>query len=243
MHNKFLKGIASVLGAALVLGSVVMSAVPANTATSTKGSDGYETTYTLSELTSVSMSEGASADGQKLSYTGQYNQIFYAIPQEVMDAGLIGFKAASGTSGADFALKIVNDADLYTDIAVDYNNVSAYPVITADQRATANTIDFMNLAEGGANEITVTGAVFITENAVGGSSSDDTNTGSDDTNTGSDDTNTGADDTNTGSDNTNTDNAPKTGESMNGVLVVSVLGGLLLIAAGGMILTRQRKNR
>lgn len=238
MYNKLVKGIASVLGAALVLGSVVMSAVPANAATSTKGSDGYETTYTLAELTSVSMSDGASVDGQKLSYTGQYNQIFYAIPQEVIDAGLIGFKSASGTSGADFALKIVNDADLYTDIAVDYNNVSAYPVITADQRATANTIDFMNLAEGGANEITVTGAVFITENAVGGSSSDDNKTDDNKTDDSKTDDNK-TDDSKPADGN----NAPKTGESMNGVLVVSVLGGLLLIAAGGMILTRQRKNR
>ncbi len=228
MHNKFLKGIASVLGAALVLGSVVMSAVPANAATSTKGSDGYETTYTLAELTLVSKSDDASADGSKLSYTGQYNQIFYAIPQEVIDAGLIGFKPASGTSGSDFAIKIVNDGDLYTDIGVDYSG--AYVTITADQRATGNTIDFMNMLDG-ANELTVAGATFITDNAVGGSS--DANTGSDDKNTGDNKTD----------EKPANNNAPKTGDSMNGVLVVSVLGGLLLISAAGLFLTKQRKSR
>ena len=232
MYNKFLKGIASVLGAALVLGSVVMSAVPANAATSTKGSDGYETTYTLAELTFVSKSDDATVDGNKLSYTGQYNQIFFAIPQEVIDAGLIGFKPASGTSGSDFAIKIVNDADLYTDIGIDYGG--AYATITADQRAASNTIDFMNMLDG-ANAITVAGATFITEKAVGGS--DDANAGSGDTNTWSDDANTPAPAPSTGN------NAPKTGDSMNGVLVVSVLGGLLLISAAGLLLTRQRKSR
>ncbi len=248
MHNKFAKGIASVLGAALILGSVVMSAVPANAATSTKVGDNYETTYTLADFELINQADSATITGNKIEWTNHWGNIFYKIPQEVIDAGVKGFycKGTIEGAGSDVGvdLKIVNADDIWGTALVDkYTNTfdGAISEITADQQANATAFCIMSLGEeNDSMSATVENVIFITEKSVGG---DDSNTGSDKTDEPkNDDTKTDEpknDDTKTDDSN----NAPKTGESMNGMLVVSVLGGLLLITAGGMVLTRKRNNR
>ena len=245
MHNKFLKGIASVLGAALILGSVVMSAVPANAITTPNGAEGYETTYKLADLELIYAADTATITGNKIEWTNHWGNIFYKVPQEVMDAGLIGFYCKGTVNGNDGVdLKITNADDIWATALVDkYTGTfdGAISEITADQRATATAIAIMSLGEENESmSATVDNVIFITEKSIGGS--DSANTGSGDTNTGSDDANAGSDNANPPAASTG-NNAPKTGDSVNGVLVVSVLGGLLLISAAGLFLTRQRKSR
>ncbi len=249
MHNKFVKGIASVLGAALVLGSVVMSAVPANAVTSKQGSDGYETTWTAQELvhaedqTFEGVTIANAADGAvTVSFPGQWKQVFFNIPDGVMAAN---WKSVTfdidGSSynvkltdlkGTDGAMRgVVIDYNSANTIVNDMSYVDPYGGDPAPVEADLNQVlylDIMSTSES-ENSVTFKSVTIVTEKEVASVSSGNTNTGSDDANKGND-----APATPTG---------PKTGESMNGVLVVCVLGGLLLISVAGLFLTKQRKNR
>ena len=257
MHNKFVKGIASVLGAALVLGSVVVSAVPANAATSKKGSDGYETTYTAQELKLAEDMFGectvsnAANGAVSITLPSQYNQVFFNIPDGIVAANWKSVTIQTGDSDTGYTLKLTdkNGTDgAMRGVMADYpsaNYISrdaSYidpwggdPAATEADFDKVLFVDIMNGSEG-SNTVTLKSVTFVTEKEVAGVSGGSTDTGSDDANTGSDDAN------NTPAPSTG-NNAPKTGESMNLVLVVSVLGGLLLIAAAGMFLAKQRKSR
>lgn len=244
MYRKVAKGLASVLGAALVLGSLVMSAVPAQAATSKKGDNGYETTYTMKELTLIKKDDVVTADADgtsvSLSYGVDWSNAYYTIPAEVLSAGLKG-----GTCNIDstdnLVVKFVTDS--YSDVGdvavfgktVDLSNQDAAAIATVKNIGVAGQ---QNAA------FKLDSITFVTENEVALGSDDDANNGGDNVDIGGDDANSGNDtpaepEKKPADDN----NAPKTGDSMNSVLVVSVLGGLLLIAAGGMILTRQRRSR
>ncbi len=255
MHNKFLKGIASVLGAALVLGSVVMSAVPANAVTSKKGSDGYETTYTAQELkvaedkfgddvTIVNAADGAVT----ITLPSQWNQAFFEIPDGIVAANWKSVTIQTGDSDTGYTIKL-NDKNgnegAIRGVMADYpsqNYISrdaSYidpwggdPAATDADFDKIILIDFMNGSES-SNTVTFKSITFVTEKEVAGVSGGNTNSGSDDTNTGDNKTD----------EKPANNNAPKTGESMNGVLVVCVLGGLLLISVAGLFLTKQRRSR
>lgn len=239
MYRKLAKGIASVLGAALVLGSLI---VPAQAATSAKGDNGYETTYTMKELTLVTKDDvvTANADGTSvsLSYGVDWSNAYYAIPAEVLSAGLKG-----GTCNIDSTDNLV--VKFVTDSYADVGDVAVFgkTVDLTNQEASAiATVKNIGIAGQQNAAFKVDSITFVTENEV--------DLGGDDANSG-DNVDIGGDDANSGDDTpaepekkpADSGNAPKTGESMNGVLIVSVLGGLLLIAAGGMILTKQRKSR
>ena len=236
MYSKLVKGIASVLGAALVLGSVIASSFPANAATSKKGDNGYETTYTMKELTLVTKDDVVTIDADgtsvSLAYGVDWSNAYYAIPAEVLSAGLKG-GTCNINSTDNLVVKFVTDS--YGDVGdvaifgktVDLSNQDAAAIATVKNIGVAGQQN----ASFKLDSIT-----FVTENEVstgsagGDNASNDTPSG-DDANTGND-----APAASTGN------NAPKTGDSMNGVLVVSVLGSLLLISAAGLFLTKQRKR-
>ncbi len=233
MRSKLAKGIASVLGVALVLGSVIMSSVPANAATSKKGDNGYETTYTMNELTLVSKDDVVTADADgtsvSLAYGVDWSNAYYAIPAEVLSAGLKG-----GTCNIDSTNNLV--VKFVTDSYSDVGDVAVFgkTVDLTNQDASAiATVKNIGVAGQQNASFKLDSITFVTENEV--------STGS----AGGNDTPSG-DDANTGNDApaaSSGDSAPKTGDSVNGVLIVSVLGGLLLISAAGLFLTKQRKSR
>ena len=252
MHNKFVKGIASVLGAALVLGSVVVSAVPANAATSKKGSDGYETTYTAQELklaedkfgddvTIVNAANGAVT----ITLPSQWNQAFFEIPDGIVAANWKSVTVYTGDSDTGYTVKlndkngtdgairgVMADYPSANYIARDASYIDPWggdPAATEADFDKVILLDFMNGSES-SNTITFKSVTFVTEKEVAGVSDTNTNGGGFDVNIPVMEVPTG-------------NNAPKTGESMNLVLIVSVLGGLLLIAVVGMFLTKQRKSR
>lgn len=234
MQSKLAKGIASVLGAALVLGSVITSSVPANAATSKKGDNGYETTYTMNELTLVSKDDVVTADADgtsvSLAYGVDWSNAYYAIPAEVLSAGLKG-----GTCNIDSTNNLV--VKFVTDSYSDVGDVAVFgkTVDLTNQDASAiATVKNIGVAGQQNASFKLDSITFVTENEVSTGSAD-----------GNNDTPSG-DDANTGNDAPaapSGDSAPKTGDSVNGVLIVSVLGGLLLISAAGLFLTKQRKSR
>lgn len=229
MYNKIFKRVASVLGAALMLGCVVTSVIPAQAATSTKVGDNYETSYSLSDFELIYSADTATISGSQIEWTDRYGNIFYKIPQEVMDAGVVGFKC-TGTTTDTVDLKIANADDIWATALVDkYTDTfdGAVAEIDASQRASATAFCIMSCsAEAGtAMSATVNSVIFITANPVG--------------------------DVAAGGEEPKTEDAPeaaapsssKTGESLTTVYVVCALGGLLLIAAAGMFVTEQKKRR
>ena len=149
-----------------------------NTDTSTKTEKGYETAYTLADFGEpFYQADTATIDGNKIDWTNHWGNIFFKIPQEIMDAGLIGFYCTGtieGTEGVD--LKIANSDDLWGSALVDKYTTTfddAIAEITPDQRATANLFAIMSLgAEGESMSATVDSIIFITENAIGGGTED-----------------------------------------------------------------------
>lgn len=136
--------------------------------------------YTPDQLTKGYMHDTITVDGNKFTFGAQYNQLFYAIPKEVIDAGLVGFYYTGAATGK-FALKIVNSADVWNTIlsdkfydSYDAMNESNAVVIEADQRSSADMIDFMSNEEG--VTLTIDKIIFITENPVGGATSADPGT-------------------------------------------------------------------
>lgn len=236
MQSKLAKGIASVLGAALVLGSVITSSVPANAATSKKGDNGYETTYTMNELTLVSKDDVVTADADgtsvSLAYGVDWSNAYYAIPAEVLSAGLKG-GTCNISSTDNLVVKFVTDS--YSDVG-DVAVFGKTVDLTNQDASAIATVKNIGVAGQQNASFKLDSITFVTENEVStGSTGGDANSGTPSGN-----------DANTGSDTPTApagDSAPKTGDSVNGVLIVSVLGGLLLISAAGLFLTKQRKSR
>ena len=126
MHKKFSKGIAAVMSAALVLGSVVTGVVPANAATSVQAEDGlYETTYNMSELEiegNKSWGRPSNTEVQgtsvSLTFSGSWTAEFFTIPAEVRDAGLKGAKITYTEPNANIGIKLGGDHEFGWDILV-----------------------------------------------------------------------------------------------------------------------------
>lgn len=163
MHDKIRKGIAALLSAALVLCSMVTGIAPVQAAES--GGE-HETAYELADLELIDRAETATIDGNTISWTDQYGNVFYKIPQDVIDAGLIGFKC-TGTTSAQVDLKIVNGSDIWGEALVNTYTTSfdnAIARIDASQREEATVISIMSC--GGkdvAMQATIESIIFITD--------------------------------------------------------------------------------
>lgn len=120
MHKKLLKGIAAVMSAALVLGSVVTGVVPANAAvTSVQAESGlYETTYNMGDLNIANggYSANATVDGTSvvIDFTGEYGYggKYFEIPKAVLEAGFKGAKIKLAEPTDKIGMKCAGDHDL-----------------------------------------------------------------------------------------------------------------------------------
>lgn len=163
MHDKIKKGIAGLLSAALVLCSIATGTVPVQAAES--GGE-HETAYELADLELIYAAETATIDGNTISWTNQYGNVFYKIPQDVIDAGLIGFKC-TGTTSATVDLKIVNGNDIWGAALVDeyadsFDNAIAR--IDASMREEATAICIMSCGGAGVEmQATIENVIFITD--------------------------------------------------------------------------------
>lgn len=243
MHNKFIKGVASVLGAALVLGSVLVSAVPAEA----KTVNGNEVTYTASELQlSETMFgectvEDAGSGAVKITFPSQYNQVFFVIPEEVKAAGWQTAIVKTGDSDTGYTFKmtdengtdgsmrgVVADYPSANEIHKDASYIDPWGGDPAATEADLDKVVYVDIMNGSEGSLTVTlkSVTFTTDKAVAG---------------GSEESKT---------DDTAKEDAPaattttssKTGESATMVWVVCVLGGLLLMAGAGMFVTEKKRR-
>lgn len=136
MHKKLLKGIAAVMSAALVLGSVVTGVVPANAAvTSVQAESGlYETTYNMGDL-SIVENQGYNAEAKvdgtsvTMTFSGQWGARFFTIPAEVLAAGFKGARVTYTEPNANVGLKCGGDHEFGWDIlaAEGQTEISADP--------------------------------------------------------------------------------------------------------------------
>lgn len=193
MHKKFTKGIAAVMSAALVLGSVVTGVVPANAAvTSVQAESGlYETTYDMGDLSIIDgkgWNAEAKVDGTSvtMTFSGQWGVRYFDIPKEVLDAGFKGAKVTYAEENANVGLKCAGDHDLGWDILVaeGKTEILADPAKVGDGESgiryedyegqrTAEHIPFITaigLVQTGSDSCTVVAQTitFITDNAVEG---------------------------------------------------------------------------
>lgn len=193
MHKKFQKGIAAVMSAALVLGSVVTGVVPANAAvTSVQAESGlYETTYDMGDLSIVEgkgYNAEATVDGTSVSmnFTGQWGVRYFDIPKAVLDAGFKGAKVTYAEENANVGLKCAGDHEFNWDILVaeGKSEITADPDKVGDgesgtryenyegDRTAAHipSITAIGLVQTGADSCTVVAQTitFITDNAVEG---------------------------------------------------------------------------
>lgn len=193
MHKKFQKGIAAVMSAALVLGSVVTGVVPANAAvTSVQAESGlYETTYDMSDLSIVEgkgYNAEATVDGTSVSmnFTGQWGVRYFDIPKAVLAAGFKGAKVTYAEENANVGLKCAGDHEFNWDILVaeGKSEITADPDKVGDgesgtryenyegDRTAAHipSITAIGLVQTGADSCTVVAQTitFITDNAVEG---------------------------------------------------------------------------
>ncbi len=113
MWKKLKKWSAMLLAAFLVIGSVNYTGLVAEADTNSNS-----TTYTFAELTKVggwSNEATVDADGKiSISFTGQYAQIFWAVPADV-DATKLEKVTFDGLSGSDYGLKLLTQAGYDTD--------------------------------------------------------------------------------------------------------------------------------
>lgn len=148
---------------------------PGITHTSTQTENGYETAYTLPEFELIYQApDNVTITENKIEWTNQYGDIFYKIPQEIMDAGLIGFYC-KGTVDNKIDLKLANSDDLWHALENGYGDSfdDAIAEIAADQRASANAFGIMsNCGENESMSATVDSVIFITENAIAGGTTD-----------------------------------------------------------------------
>lgn len=147
---------------------------PGTTHTSTQTENGYETAYVLADFEIINKADSATISDNKIEWTNHWGTIFYKIPQEIMDAGLIGFYC-KGTVDNKIDLKFANADDIWNALVDKYADTfdGAIAEITADQRASANTFGIMsNCEENESMSATVDNVVFITENAIAGGTTD-----------------------------------------------------------------------
>ena len=191
MHKKFSKGIAAVMSAALVLGSVVTGVVPANAATSVQAEDGlYETTYNMGDLNIIDgkgYNATATVDGTSVSmtFTGQWGVKYFDIPKEVIDAGFKGAKVTYTEANPNVGLKCAGDHEYNWDILVAEGKaeITADPAKVGDGESGTRYEDYegqrtaehipsitaIGLVQTGADSCTVVAETitFLTDNAVG----------------------------------------------------------------------------
>lgn len=163
MHDKIKKGIAGLLSAALVLCSIATGTVPVQAAES--GGE-HEIAYELADLELLYKAESATIDGNTISWTDQYGNVFYKIPQDVIDAGLIGFKC-TGTNSAQVYIKIVNGNNIWKAPLAEKNPDSFDNVIVsidASMREDATAICIMSNGGAGVEmQATIESVIFITD--------------------------------------------------------------------------------
>ncbi len=170
MRKKLTKHLAFLMAALMILTSINPMTVSAASMQEVEG--GYASTYSLTELTNtMNWNASVTADGTDttIAYTGNYQQAFFAIPAEVLAAGVTKFSVgfAAGSSAADLALKFANaNGD---ELSVGYRTDSL--AAPADFSTSEACIDFMSLAED-ASSYTVSTVTFYTANAVEGFSSE-----------------------------------------------------------------------
>lgn len=193
MHKKLLKGIAVVMSAALVLGSVVTGAVPAKAAeASVQGEDGlYTTTFNMSELSIIEgkgYNAEAAVDGTSvtMTFTGQWGVRYFEMPKAVLDAGFKGAKVTYAEANENVGLKCAGDHEFGWDILVaeGKTEITADPAKVGDGTSgtryenyegdrTADHIPFITaigLTQTGSESCTVVAQTitFITDKAVEG---------------------------------------------------------------------------
>lgn len=180
MHKKVLKKVALVLSGLLALGSLATSAIPSQAAGSVAGENGYETTYQLTSLTKAASwnVDINTADTGKVSLEfaagsepgkPAYGEAIYEIPEDVLNAGLLGYTCNAGESDTGYLALKLRDKDS-NQACVSYGNRTLF--VPTDYDGSLKQIGIMSTSPD-AYTITVENIVFYTSNPINAGSSDE----------------------------------------------------------------------
>lgn len=162
MQKKIFRKMAMVLAALMVITNLSPLTIESVAKDMVTTESGYATTYAISELTNVGgygYTATANEGTTDFAFEKQYQEARFAIPAEVLNAGLTGFKAnVTSTNGGWLALKAQDAA--FAELAVDYGNNSL-----AVSNENAKNIALMSTFEG-EQTISVSSITFYTVNAT-----------------------------------------------------------------------------
>ena len=161
MHKRLHKVLSLAMAGLLFITSTFANVNQAYAAESVKNGDVYETTYAIAELGTpggYQYTSETTDEGTAFTFSAQYAEVKYAIPEDVVKAGLKGYKV-SVSATENLALKIYSAAG---QAAVSYWADS----VSLEDAVVPTEIGFMNCAEE-EKTFTFSSITFVTERELG----------------------------------------------------------------------------
>ena len=147
MHKRLHKVLSLAMAALLFITSTFANANQSYAAKAIKDGDVYATAYAMTELSNVgkwgyTIEPSEVEGGIYLFFSQQYAEAAFVVPEEVVEAGLLGYRVFASNDSM-LAVKIYDDAE---EIAVSYHSSS---VSLEDTSKVPSQIGLMSLAEDG----------------------------------------------------------------------------------------------
>ena len=161
MHKRLHKVLSLAMAALLFVTSTFANVNQAYAAESVQTGDVYETTYAIAELGTpggYQYTSETTDEGTSFTYSAQYAEVKFAIPEDVVKAGLKGYRV-SVSSTENLGLKIYSAAG---QAAVSYWADSVF----LDDAVVPTEIGLMNCAEE-EKTFTFSSVTFVTERELG----------------------------------------------------------------------------